>query len=259
MTYPTAETDRMSSGMAIAGTIEAVDYPNARVRVRSGDWVSAWLPWQSVAAGRVRHWRPPSVNEQVVIVSLSGQPEQGFVMPGYYTDQHQQANDNREEITATDWPDTAREHYDHDRHDYRHYLPPEGHIQVTVGGNTKLDIWKGKVVVNVEGSTVLTLLPGTAILKTGFFLVDAGLTEFTGVVQIDKLLHVSADTIVDGNVIIGGNDIAGGAQIDGGGNTNHHVHGTGGFAAGSLKKETIPPFPIRVPVIPEPTPPTGTP
>ena len=44
MSFAESETDRMLSGMLMAGTIEAVDYQEARARVRSGDWVSTWLP-----------------------------------------------------------------------------------------------------------------------------------------------------------------------------------------------------------------------
>ncbi|MCL2345248.1 MAG: phage baseplate assembly protein V [Desulfobulbus sp.] len=226
MSWPIAETDRQGSAMVLAGVIHAVDYTNARVRFESGGWVSAWLPWFSLAAGEVRHWRPPSIGEQAMLVNPSGMPEQGFVITGVYSDQHKQANDNRKQITATDWPDAAREHYDHDAHDFRHYLPPPGHVRVTIGETTSIDLWKGKAVINVEGGSVLTMTPGKTTLKTPFFLVDAPITKFTGLVDIDNLLHVGADTIVDGNVIIGGSDIAAGAQIDGGGNTNHHIHGT---------------------------------
>ncbi|MDR2164583.1 MAG: phage baseplate assembly protein V [Zoogloeaceae bacterium] len=251
MSYPVAETDRQGSGMLLAGVIHDVDYEAARARLESGGWISAWLPWFSVAAGEVRHWRPPSVGEQALLLSPSGTPEQGMIFSGVYSDQHKQANDNRKEFTATDWPDTAREHYDHDKSDHRHYFPPEAHTQVTVGGGTKIDVWKGKVVINVEDGTTLTLLPGATILKTGVFLVDAPLTEFTGVVQIDSLLHVAADTIVDGNVIIGGSDIAAGAQIDGGGNTNHHSHSVEGVTLGEDVVKTLPPPPPPIPGIPD--------
>ena len=86
--FPQSETDRLVSSMLMFGTVEAVDYVNAMVRVRSGDWVSAWLPWMSLAAGEVRHWRPPSIGEQVIILSPSGRLEQAGVIPGFYTTQH---------------------------------------------------------------------------------------------------------------------------------------------------------------------------
>lgn len=220
MTYPIAETDRQGSAMLLPGVIHAVDYPNARVRLESGGWVSAWLPWFSVAAGEVRHWRPPSVGEQAFLVNPSGMPEQGFVIPGVYSDQHGQANDNREQITATDWPDGAREHYDHDEHDYRHALPASGHVRITIGDSTSIDLWNGKAVVNVEDGSVLTMTPGKTTLKTPFFLVDSPLTKFKGVIDMagaggkGGLMHLSGDAVVDGNVIVRGGGIAAWAHLD---------------------------------------------
>ena len=104
MSYAESETDRMLSGMLMAGAIEAVDCTNARVRVRSGEWVSAWLPWGAGAAGQVRHWRPPSVGEQALILSPSGQPEQGMVYPGFYTDRHGQAPSDDPKLVLWDMP-----------------------------------------------------------------------------------------------------------------------------------------------------------
>lgn len=86
--FPQSETDRRLSGMLMFGTVEAVDHANARVRVRAGEWISDWLPWNSLAAGEVRHWRPPSIGEQAMILSPSGRPEQAGVIPGFYTTQH---------------------------------------------------------------------------------------------------------------------------------------------------------------------------
>jgi phage baseplate assembly protein V len=120
--------------MLIAGSIEAVDHKAARVRVKSGDWVSAWLPWSTVAAGRVRHWRPPSIGEQVMILSPSGQPENGMVLPGFYSDKHGQANDDSGDVTAMDWPDGARQHYDHAAHEWKLAVPAGGRIVLAIGG-----------------------------------------------------------------------------------------------------------------------------
>ena len=136
MNFHQSETDRRLSGLLIAGTIEAIDYSAARVRVRSGDWVSAWLPWKADAAGEVRHWRPPSIGEQVMILSPSGQPEQGMAFPGFYSDRHGQGNDDRRNVTATDWSDGAREEYDHEAHTWRLTVPNGGSITFAIGATT---------------------------------------------------------------------------------------------------------------------------
>lgn len=132
MSYETAEFDRRMASLMQAGTIEAVDHANARCRVRVDDWVSAWMPWASLGAGQVRHWRPPSVGEQALLMCPSGEAAAGFVLPGFYTDAHP-GNDNQAHITAQNWPDGAREEYDHENSQYLLDIPASGKIILRCG------------------------------------------------------------------------------------------------------------------------------
>lgn len=131
--FALAEHDRMLSNMLIAGTVESVDHAAATCRIRSGDWVSAPVPWASLGAGQVRNWRPPSVGEQAMLMSPSGDPANGFALPGFYTDQHKNANDNSGDVTATDWPDGARESYNHVTHEYMLEIPENGKFTIKLG------------------------------------------------------------------------------------------------------------------------------
>jgi phage baseplate assembly protein V len=116
--YIAAETDRRLATLIQAGTIESVQLGGgstpARCRVRVGEWVSALLPWQSLGAGAVRHWSPPAVGEQCLIVSPSGEPAGGFVLPGFYADGHGQAPSNSATAVVWKFPDGAAISYDHD-------------------------------------------------------------------------------------------------------------------------------------------------
>lgn len=216
MSYDNSETDRLLSSLLMLGAVESVDCAAARVRVRSGDWVSAPLPWASLGAGQVRHWRPPSVGEQVLILSPSGQPEQGVVLPGFYADPHGQGNDNRPNITAQDWPDGAREHYDHETHAYQ--------LSVPAGGRIALNI----------GATTLELRDDGVTLTTPQLLVDAAGSTFSGTVLVEKLLSYlsglsgagggGAGASIAGDIQVTGNIAASGTVMDGGGNSNHHSH-----------------------------------
>lgn len=181
MQYDRAETDRMVSGMLMAGTIEDVDYPNARVRVRSGSWVSAWLPWGSLAAGQVRHWRPPSVGEQALIMSPSGQPEQGMVMPGFYAEQHKQANDNRKEIVSWLMPDDTLFEYDWDKHEITVHAVGSARIRiagsahVSIGGNARVSVG-GNAEVRIGGIGQI-LCHGKLLIKSLTRLILKGPTR----------------------------------------------------------------------------------
>lgn len=138
MSYELSEMDRRMATQIQAGTVAEIDCATARCKVKVGEWVSGWMPWGSLGAGAVRHWRPPSVGEQALLLCPSGESSAGFVLPGFYSDQHQQANDNRPNLTAQDYPDGARTEYDHERHCLKAYLPPGGTVEITASGGLKI-------------------------------------------------------------------------------------------------------------------------
>ena len=85
MTYATAQHDRILSCMVTPCRVVAVDLAAAMVRVSDGSgWTSAWVRWHAQAAGKARHWRAPSLNEQGALISTSGEPAQGTFVPGLY-------------------------------------------------------------------------------------------------------------------------------------------------------------------------------
>ena len=132
--YDIGEIDRLIASIVQAGVIDSVQYDPPRCRVRNGEWVSALLPWKTFAAGRVRTWCPPSVGEQAIILAPSGTLAGAFVLAGFYTSTHGGANASAANITATDWPDGAYEHYDHDAHEYVFSVPAGGRIVFRIGG-----------------------------------------------------------------------------------------------------------------------------
>lgn len=73
-----ADLERRLTNTVRAAKINDVDEENWRVRVvyspNADDEpvLSGWIPWQE-EAGNIRSWRPPSVGEQVIMLSLSGE------------------------------------------------------------------------------------------------------------------------------------------------------------------------------------------
>ena len=112
MSYALSEMDRMLSGLIQPGSVEAVQLKPPRVRVGDGDgWTSGWVPWLAMAAGKARHWRPPSVGEQAILLCPSGEPAQGFALVGFYTDAL--GSDDRPDVVSWLMPDGAVIEYDH--------------------------------------------------------------------------------------------------------------------------------------------------
>lgn len=94
------------------GTITQLNLSIARCRVKTGSLITDWLPWLTLRAGKVRTWSPPTLGEQVLIVSLSGELSTGLVLLGINSDTYPAPSDNSEE-TLTVYPDGAQISYNH--------------------------------------------------------------------------------------------------------------------------------------------------
>lgn len=187
MSYPSAQHDRMLAGLVKDCYVVALDLTASPpvCRVSDGDWVSAWVRWHSIAAGKARHWRAPSMGEQGTLVSASGEVAQGTFIPGLYGNAGAPP-DNRDHVEVWRFDDGGSLVYDWQASTYT-ITVPSGTVTVKVGGT--------KVVVT-----------DSAINAT------AGDITLTGNVQINGPLQVTGD-------IHGGGSI-----IDTTGNTPNHKH-----------------------------------
>lgn len=193
MSYASAEHDRMIAGLIIPCRVVAVDLAAAMVRVSDGgDWTSAWVRWHSQGAGKARHWRAPSLGEQGVLFSPSGNPAQGTFVPGLYGNAGSQP-DNRDHVEVWRFDDGGSLLYDWEAKRYQITLP-SGTVEITVGG------------------TVATLTDDAITAVTTSATIQAATITLEGQVQINGPLTVTGD--ING----------GGRIIDTAGNTANHKH-----------------------------------
>ncbi|MDL2187293.1 phage baseplate assembly protein V [Pseudomonas sp. ChxA] len=185
MSYALAEHDRMIAAMLMPCVVVGVDLAAATVRVQAGDWVSAWVRWHSLAAGKARHWRAPSLNEQGVLFNPSGQAGMGTFIPGLYGDAGGQP-DNRDHVEVWRFDDGGSLVYDWAAKSYSITLP------------------SGTVTIKVA-STEVVVTDSAVNVTTGNINLKAAVT-------IDGALHVTQGIT------------SAGAIIDVGGNSNHHTH-----------------------------------
>ncbi|OOF47961.1 baseplate assembly protein [Rodentibacter trehalosifermentans] len=80
-----AEFNRRLDNLIRFGTIAEVDYEKARVRVKSGQILTDFLPFITLRAGTTKTWSPPTVDEQCVILAASGEFTTACVLVGLYT------------------------------------------------------------------------------------------------------------------------------------------------------------------------------
>lgn len=134
------------------GTIEQVDHPAARVRVRSGEILTTWLPWFTWRAGATSSWSAPTVGEQVLILAPSGDLAGAVVLPAIYTDAHP-APSNSPTQHVTHYPDGTTISYDH-----------------------------ATGQADISGATLVT------VHATGAVVLDAPITTVTGMLTVEGLL-----------------------------------------------------------------------
>ncbi|SFC75820.1 phage baseplate assembly protein V [Pseudomonas citronellolis] len=129
-----AELARLIENLVRIGTIAEIDLANARVRVRTGDLLTGWLPWLAPRAGADREWDPPTVGEQVLLLSPSGQTANGVALVGLFSDQLP-ANGNRAGLHRRTYADGAVIEYDSQEHHLHAQLPADGTtLLISTGG-----------------------------------------------------------------------------------------------------------------------------
>ncbi len=79
--FRVTELERLLANLLRVGTVEELDEAAARVKVRIGEILTAWLPWFTRRAGGDRDWWAPEPGEQVMVLSPGGDLAQGRVLP----------------------------------------------------------------------------------------------------------------------------------------------------------------------------------
>jgi phage baseplate assembly protein V len=102
---------RLLRNLIRIGTVTEVDLDNALCRVATGDNTTDWLNWLTLRAGQSRSWWAPSQGEQVLILSLGGELDTAFVLPGIFSDDFPQPSASAHGLYIT-FPDGATLHYE---------------------------------------------------------------------------------------------------------------------------------------------------
>ncbi|WP_426131328.1 phage baseplate assembly protein V [Pseudomonas sp. DWP1b1] len=132
-----AALSRMLENLIRFGVIAAVQMEPPRVKVKTGALTTAWLPWLALRAGSDREWDPPTVDEQVILLSPSGQLANGVVVTGLFSD-HIPANGNRAGLHRRTYADGAVIEYDSVAHHLNATLPESGTTSLVSKGGINI-------------------------------------------------------------------------------------------------------------------------
>lgn len=80
------ELSRRLENLIRFGTIHSIDHPARRARVQTGRIITAPLRWLEYRAGETKTWNPPTLGEQCIVLSPSGELGQGIVIYGAPSD-----------------------------------------------------------------------------------------------------------------------------------------------------------------------------
>lgn len=166
-----AEAERCLQGLITFGTVEAADYPAARLRVRfSKTHVSGWLPWLTPrAAGGERVWDAPEVGEKVVVLAPGGAMETGCVLGALFSPESP-APPLDQSVQLRRHADGGFDRYDREASARTIDLPASGTFTVKVGSTT-LVLRDGAAdltadAINLTGAETITLQSGAILLDS---------------------------------------------------------------------------------------------
>jgi len=100
-----AELERRVAGMVRHGTVEQVDPQKQRVRLRLGGtddkpFIGPWVPYAQIA-GALKVHTPPSVGQQMTLLSPTGDPRQAVALPMTWSNQNAAPSDKGDEHVLT--------------------------------------------------------------------------------------------------------------------------------------------------------------
>lgn len=146
-----------------------------RVRVKTGDNVTPWIPWLVARAGEDFSWWAPSIGEQVVLAAPQGDLAQAVVLGSVY--QAEKPNDDlNPDVVEIRLQDGATFAYDKSTSTLSVNLPGEATINV-----------EGDLALSVSGDVKVSAKGNAQIISGGSATVQAGSSatlEAKGVVNI---------------------------------------------------------------------------
>lgn len=226
------ELSRRLENLIRIGTIHSVDHAAVRCRVQSGALVTQWLPWIEHRAGQTTTWDPPTVGEQCIIFSPSGEPAGGIVLIGIDSAAIEPPSHSPDDH-VTRFPDGTTISYDHVAGLHKASYPNGAHISYHHPSSHLEAV--GIITALVEASESITF--DTPLIHiTGQCIIDdlltyknglAGLPGSNGSQIIGDLRHRDGSHEQINIVQVGT-----GGSITSNGKTLHIHHHTGVIAGG---------------------------
>ena len=100
--YVLSDLAKRLSNIIRIGTIFEINHQTAKARVKIGELETDFLPWANANSGSNNSWNPPEIDEQVIILSPSGDLSQAVILPSLYKNNASDSDQNIKSITYQD-------------------------------------------------------------------------------------------------------------------------------------------------------------
>ena len=100
--YALSDLAKRLSNIIRIGTIFEINVQIAKARVKIGELETDFLPWANANSGNNNSWNPPEIDEQVIILSPSGDLSQAVILPSLYKNNASNSDQNIKSITYQD-------------------------------------------------------------------------------------------------------------------------------------------------------------
>ena len=148
------------------GTILEIDFQAAKARVKIGKITTDFLPWTNTNSGQNNSWNPPEIDEQVVILSPSGELNQAIILPSLYKNN---ASGNADNIHSITYKDGSKIAFDHNSSTLN--LDIKGDTTLNITGNTTIKVAQNAEIeatnVTLKGNVNLGGSSGQAVARVG--------------------------------------------------------------------------------------------
>ena len=149
-----AELHRRLENLIRFGTIKTIHpaKPFTTVTVTIGEITTAKLRFLTLRAGKTKTWDPPTIGEEVMVLSPSGVLEMGVAIAGFNNQDNPSPSDNLDK-TIRVFEDGCILAYDVSSHHLSAILPPGGTVELTANGGVTVNANDGLTINAVSGGT----------------------------------------------------------------------------------------------------------
>lgn len=132
---------RRLENLIIIGTVDELDHQAKRLRVKSGELKTDWLPWPAELGRNHIRWRPLRVGQQLILACPSGDPAQAVIIGQLYSASMLPPSTD-ENLDIVQWEDGSFIEYDSSAHQLTVTvnggdvaLNATGNVDAAIGGN----------------------------------------------------------------------------------------------------------------------------